>query len=479
MTDRSDIGNPFATWTWPWPAGKVAAVHLNYGSRIRERGVPAPLQPSFFLKPGTSLSGPGEVVRPDGLEQLTFEGEIAVVIGRRARGLGPDDAWSAVAAVTAANDLGLADLRPIDRGSNLRSKGGDGFTPIGPRLLDADDIDPGCLALRTWHNGRLVQDAEADDLLFSIPDVLAALCELITLEPGDVVLTGTPAGAGLAEPGDVVEVEVRDGGTERSTGRLVTVVKAGPPMRTVRVQRPEQPVPAVADPLPDGLDRVAAATLAAQLQRRGISSTIDGVTPLRPGTRLAGRARTLRFVALREDLVAEHGTGFTTHKQAFADLGPGEVLVIDARGEPGAGTLGDLLALCARSRGAAGVVTDGAVRDAAAVAEVGVPVFAGARHPATLGRRHVPWDRDVMVSCGGTAVEPGDLVVGDDDGVVVVPRRLAAEVVADAVAQEREEAFIAEQLARGESPEGLYPLGAAWRERYAAWTGPDDVEEQR
>ena len=164
---------------------------------------------------------------------------------------------------------------------------------------------------------------------------------------------------------------------------------------------------------------------------------------MHPDAKLVGTARTLRFVPGREDLFARHGGGYNAQKRAFDTVGEGEVIVIEARGETGSGTLGDILALRAHARGAAGIVTDGGVRDHAAVAAVGIPVYSAGAHPAVLGRLHVPWDVDVAVACGGTTVEPGDVVVGDGDGVVVIPPALVEEVVDAALAQEEEDGWIA------------------------------------
>ena len=150
----------------------------------------------------------GTVERPHGTELLAFEGEIALVIGTTARRVPLARAWDHVAWVTAANDLGLYDLRANDKGSNVRSKGGDGFTPVGPGLLDARTVDPDALRLRTWVNGELRQDDTTAGLLFTLPQLVADLSQHLTLEPGDVILTGTPAGSSVVVPGDVVEVEV-------------------------------------------------------------------------------------------------------------------------------------------------------------------------------------------------------------------------------------------------------------------------------
>src|SRR5580658_11273076 len=176
--------------------GKVVAVHSSYRSRAAERGT-IPAWPSYFLKPASSLAASGDpVARPPGCELLAFEGEVALVIGRRARRVRPADGWDHVAHLTAANDFGVYDLRHADRGANVRSKGIDGFTPLGPALLDARTIDPERVTLRTWVNGELAQDAvSGDDLLFSFADIVSDLSRLTTLEPGDVILTGTPTGS--------------------------------------------------------------------------------------------------------------------------------------------------------------------------------------------------------------------------------------------------------------------------------------------
>jgi regulator of RNase E activity RraA len=205
---------------------------------------------------------------------------------------------------------------------------------------------------------------------------------------------------------------------------------------------------------------------------------IEGVRPTIPGTTLVGRARTLRFVPHREDLFATHGGGYNAQKRAFDTVGAGEVIVIEARGETGSATLGDILALRAKVRGAAGVVTDGGVRDFDAVAATGLPVFSKGPHPAVLGRRHVPWDTDVAVACGGATVLPGDIVVGDADGVVVVPPHLAEEVADATIAQEEQDAWVARQVAAGHPVDGLFPPDAEWRARYAAWKHQEQEESR-
>ncbi|MEV4729525.1 fumarylacetoacetate hydrolase family protein [Saccharopolyspora sp. NPDC049426] len=467
--------------------GKVIALHLNYPSRIAQRGR-APSRPSYFLKPVTSLATTGQTVeRPPGTELLAFEGEIALVIGTTARRVAREDGWSHVAAVTAANDLGVYDLRSADKGANLRSKGGDGYTPLGPASIPADQVDPASLRVRTWVNGELAQDDSSATVVFPFGELVADLSQLITLEPGDVVLTGTPAGSSVVEPGDVVEVEVDVPGTEHSTGRLRTSVAEGTrplPEFSAQpsvddVQRAEawgsrdaaglEPPFELTEDRIAKLRQVAVATLSAQLRKHDYNQlSIDGVRTDKPGSKIIGRARTLRFVPAREDLFRSHGGGYNAQKRTFDSLKPGDVLVVEARGERGSGTVGDILALRAQVLGAAGIVTDGGVRDHSAVKELDIPTFSGGPHPAVLGRRHVPWDNDITVACGGATVQPGDVIVGDDDGVLVIPPALLDQVLDAAIEQEAEEEWIAARVAEGAAVDGLYPLTGEWRRRYEA-----------
>ena len=212
---------PEATAQYLAPAEptKIIAVHLTYASRVDEYAAKRPPAPSYFMKPPTTLNGHrGEVRRPAGTRFLNYEGELAVVIGERMHGVGIDRALDHVAGYTCANDVGLHDFRHADRGAMLRVKGQDGFLPLGPELVPASEFDPEDFTLRTYLNGEVVQQAHASDLLFGVSYQLADLCRLITLEPGDVVLTGTPANSRPMEPGDTVEVEI-DG-----IGRLTNTI---------------------------------------------------------------------------------------------------------------------------------------------------------------------------------------------------------------------------------------------------------------
>lgn len=490
--------------------GKIIAVHLNYPSRIAQRGR-EPQFPSYFFKPASSLAATGGTVeRPAGTELLAFEGEVALVIGEPARWVSPEDGWKHVAQVTAANDLGLYDLRAADKGSNVRNKGGDGYTPIGPVAISTEGIGQDEWRVRTWVNGELVQNDTSDTLKFSFGQLVADLSQHMTLETGDVILTGTPAGSSVLVPGDVVEIEVDapNAAGAPSTGRLVTTVtqgshefgdfgnrpkvddlqrveawgsedehaaavaagKASPLASTGEGSEEDQPAtgPLTAE-IRELLDGVAVATVSAALRKRGyVDVFIDGVYPNHDGDRMLGTAKTLRFIPFRPDLFKEFGGGYNAQKRAFDSVEPGEVLVVEARGERGTGTVGDVLALRAQVRGAAGIVTDGGVRDFAAVQEFEIPVFSQGAHPSVLGRRHVPWEIDVTVACGGVAVQPGDIIMGDRDGVIVIPPQLLEEVAREAAAQEHADGWVAEQVAKGSAVDGLFPMNAEWRAKYEA-----------
>jgi 5-oxopent-3-ene-1,2,5-tricarboxylate decarboxylase/2-hydroxyhepta-2,4-diene-1,7-dioate isomerase len=208
-----------AEYLAPVEPTKIIATHLTYRSRLEEYAARTPAEPSYFLKPLSTLNGHrGVLRRPRGAQFLNYEGEVAAVIGRRMHGVSQAEALSYVAGY-AANDVGLHDFRHADRGSMLRVKGQDGFCPIGPALTAAEDFDPTEFAIRTYVNGAVVQEGTAAELIWPIAYLLADLARTITLEPGDVVLTGTPANSRPMEPGDVVAVEVS--GLGRLENRVV------------------------------------------------------------------------------------------------------------------------------------------------------------------------------------------------------------------------------------------------------------------
>ncbi len=217
-----EIAADEADWLSPVLPGKIIATHLSYRSRCEEYRMSSPPDvPSYFLKPPSSLSAHGaDVARPPGCRFLNYEGEVAVVIGERCSNTTVEDALDYVAGYTVANDWGVHDFRHADRGSMLRVKGQDGFCPLGPVMVDAADVDPENLTLRTFVNGEQVQEGHTGtDLIFSFAYQIADVARLMTLEPGDVILTGTPANSRPVEIGDLVEVEVE--GIGRLANRVV------------------------------------------------------------------------------------------------------------------------------------------------------------------------------------------------------------------------------------------------------------------
>ena len=233
---------------------------------------------------------------------------------------------------------------------------------------------------------------------------------------------------------------------------------------------------AATEPLPDTLLEQlripSTATLTTVLAKYGLHNTFMlGVKPLTPGRRLVGQAFTLRYIPAREDLDHTGTVDNLTDPQrvAIERVGPGDVLVIDARGDVRAGTMGAILATRLKVRGAAGAVTDGAFRDSPAIAASGLIAYARAAHAAANKTIHHPTDFQVPIACGGVAVYPGDVIVGDDEGVVVIPRHLAADVAAQAVEQEQREDFIMQKIRDGASIVGVYPPNEATLAEYQAW----------
>ena len=207
-----------AVYLAPVEPTKIIATHLTYRSRVEEYAARTPAEPSYFMKPPTTLNGHrGVLRRPRGAQFLNYEGEVAVVIGRQMHGVPQSDVLAYVAGYACANDVGLHDFRHADRGSMLRVKGQDGFCPIGPELVPAAEFDPTGFTIRTYLNGEVVQEGTAADLIWPISYLLADLCRVITLEPGDVVLSGTPANSRPMQPGDVVDVDVSDLGRLSNT----------------------------------------------------------------------------------------------------------------------------------------------------------------------------------------------------------------------------------------------------------------------
>lgn len=192
----------------PVTPSKIICVGRNYREHAKELGNEVPAEPLLFFKPPSSLLAPGgAVLLPRVSESVHFEGELALVIGRRARKLPPDADWRAVLrGCTLADDVSARDLQKKDN-QWARAKGWDTFCPIGPVVSDELDLDSG-VTLETRINGEVRQHATTADLIFTIPVLLSAITAAFTLEPGDVILTGTPSGVGPLQPGDRVEVSV-------------------------------------------------------------------------------------------------------------------------------------------------------------------------------------------------------------------------------------------------------------------------------
>jgi regulator of RNase E activity RraA len=216
---------------------------------------------------------------------------------------------------------------------------------------------------------------------------------------------------------------------------------------------------------------VSAATLTTILLKKGLRNVwMRGTRPLVPGQeRRVGRAFTLRFVPAREDLATpESWSSPRSTRAAIESMPEGCIAVVDAMGVTDAGIFGDILCARMKKRGAAGLVTDGVVRDLAGVLSTNLPVWCSgvAAPPSVAGLTFVGWQEPI--GCGGVAVFPDDLVLADDDGAVVVPAKLVEEVVSLAPDQERMEAWIMEEVARDVPLPGLYPMNAETKARYEA-----------
>ncbi len=200
---------------------KIICVHLNHTSRVREFMVTLPPAPTYFGKPTSSLLGHrGHVVRPERCKYLNYEGEVVIVIGRPCRNVSPAEAADHIAGYTIGNDFGLHDFRDTDAGSMLRVKGSDTMCPVGPGLVD--DWDFRDKTLRTLVNGEVRQEGNTSEMTWDMHYLVADLARTITLQPGDMVFSGTPAGSRPVQPGDMVTVEVE------GLGALTNTVVAGP-----------------------------------------------------------------------------------------------------------------------------------------------------------------------------------------------------------------------------------------------------------
>lgn len=219
------IGTPFETYQRrpaevplnevhllpPVQPGKVICVGRNYAAHAAEHDAPLPEVPLIFLKPPSALLAPGEAIRlPPQSNRVEHEGELAVVIGQRGRWIDPQEAASFILGYTAANDVTARDLQFQDD-QWTRGKGFDTFLPLGPWI--ETDLDPSDALITCSVNGQLRQMGSTRDMIFPVPSLVAFISSVMTLEPGDVILTGTPAGVGPLLDGDQVQVEIEGIGT--------------------------------------------------------------------------------------------------------------------------------------------------------------------------------------------------------------------------------------------------------------------------
>ncbi|MDO8838337.1 MAG: fumarylacetoacetate hydrolase family protein [Parvibaculum sp.] len=207
LGDGRLVDEASATYLPPCDPTKIICIHLNYDSRRVEFKAPPLVTPTYFQKPLTTLnSHRGFLNRPADCQYLNYEGEIAAIVGKPMRNVAPADVWDHLAGFAPANDVGAQDFRDTDAGSMLRVKGQDGFCPVGPGIVRGVDIRKE--SVRTYINGKVVQDGPVSEMTFPIDYIFADLSRHITFLPGDIVLTGTPANSRPMNIGDVVEVEV-------------------------------------------------------------------------------------------------------------------------------------------------------------------------------------------------------------------------------------------------------------------------------
>lgn len=224
LSDGRLFSEDAVEWLPPVKAGTIFAVGLNYANHAKELAFKTPEEPLLFLKGPNTLTGHrGFTWRPADVTFMHYECELAVVIGKHARNVSRADACDYVGGYTVANDYALRDYLENYYRPNLRVKGRDACLPLGPWLVEAGDIaDPMNLTLRTFVNGKLVQEGHTRDMLFDIPYLIAYLSEIMTLAPGDMILTGTPEGAVDVKVGDEVVTEVE------GIGRLLNTIVAEP-----------------------------------------------------------------------------------------------------------------------------------------------------------------------------------------------------------------------------------------------------------
>jgi 2-keto-4-pentenoate hydratase/2-oxohepta-3-ene-1,7-dioic acid hydratase in catechol pathway len=200
----------------PCIPSKAICVGLNYKDHIEEMGDKIPEEPTLFIKPSTAVIGPDDyIILPEMSRRVDYEGELAVVIGRKAKNVSIEEAKNYILGYTIANDVTARDLQAKD-GQWTRAKSFDTFLPIGPWIVT--DLDPTSLNITTYVNGEVKQKSNTRHLIFNVPTLVSFISHIMTLNPGDVILTGTPSGVGPLKPGDVVTIEIE--GIGRLTNRV-------------------------------------------------------------------------------------------------------------------------------------------------------------------------------------------------------------------------------------------------------------------
>ena len=201
----------------PCSPTKIVCVGRNYAEHVKEMGNEIPAEPTIFLKPPSALIASGDaIVYPRLTERLDYEGELGVVIGRRARRVKSADAAAYILGYTPVNDVTARDLQRKD-GQWTRGKGFDTFCPVGPYIVPRDEVDLNALRVRTFVDGEKKQDAAITEMIFSVNDIIAYISAFLTLEPGDLIATGTPSGVGPLQPGSRVRVEIEGVGVLENT----------------------------------------------------------------------------------------------------------------------------------------------------------------------------------------------------------------------------------------------------------------------
>jgi 5-oxopent-3-ene-1,2,5-tricarboxylate decarboxylase/2-hydroxyhepta-2,4-diene-1,7-dioate isomerase len=219
--DGRRVAERDAIYLPPSEPSKILCVHLNHVSRVREFQIQLTPTPTYFQKPVSALNAHrGQVVRPDRCKWLNYEGEVVIVIGRTCRNVSPAEAGDFIAGYTIGNDYGLHDFRDTDAGSMLRVKGSDTLCPVGPALVT--DWDFHDKRIRTLVNGEVRQDGSTAEMTWDMHYLVADLARTITLSPGDMIFSGTPAMSRPVQPGDVVTVEVE------GLGALTNTIVTGP-----------------------------------------------------------------------------------------------------------------------------------------------------------------------------------------------------------------------------------------------------------